>query len=143
MLSNLRHKNKSVLARTIFKWAFLVMTIVYLLVVIIGHSTAEYTEIKTMMLDEDRERLRRNELNFERTLEKIIPDFLSYWHFALGIIMLGAAILLFKIMTEEAAEAKKVDESCVEVYRDIHYSNNNPLGSIGQANILNFKPFQV
>ena len=64
---------------------------------IIGRITFEYTEVKTMMQDEDHERLRKDEINLERSLNKIIPDFFSYWTIAYGIIMVGAAFGLIKI----------------------------------------------
>jgi len=124
MLSSIREKNKLLTLRYVFKWSLLVMTSLYFLLLIVGHSTAEYTEIKTMMLDEDHERLRKTEIEFKRQMDKIIPDFLSYWHFAIGIVMIGAAIALFKIQSEEALEAEKVDRSCKEVYRDISNVNS-------------------
>jgi hypothetical protein len=41
---------------------------------------------------------------------------------------LGAAIVLFKVQREEEEEAIKVDMACVDVYRDIHFTNNSLLG---------------
>ena len=97
MLSSLRERNKSTTLRQVFKWALLVTSSLYLVVLIVAHTTAEYTEIKTMMMDEDHERLRRNQIDFDRQMEKVIPNFLSYWHFLSGLVMLVAAIALFYI----------------------------------------------
>ena len=77
------------------------MSTAYLLTNIIGRITFEYTEVKTMMQDEDHERLRKDEINLERSLNKIIPDFFSYWTIAYGIIMVGAAFSLIKIQQVE------------------------------------------
>jgi len=97
MLSSMRERNKSTTLRQIFKWALLVISSLYLVVLIVGHSTVEYTDIKIMMLDEDHERLRKNQIEFKRFMDKLVPNFLSYWHFLLGGVMLIAAVALFKI----------------------------------------------
>lgn len=166
MLSNIREHNKSLILRSIFKWSLLTVSLAYLATNIIGRITFEYTEVRTMMQDEDRERLKKDEINLERSLNKIIPDFFSYWTIACGIIMVGAAFALFKIQQIEEEEAERVDQACLDLYRDIHYSSNNPLGSqlianaVGQLQsgqalpvnnqpsgftnmLLNFKPYQV
>ena len=50
-----------------------------------------------MMQDEDKERLRYDEMQYEKTMDKIIPDFLSYWNYLWAILLIGAAASLFKI----------------------------------------------
>jgi hypothetical protein len=44
-----------------------------------------------MMQDEDKERLRKDEIQLERSLSKIIPDFFSYWTIARAIVVVAAA----------------------------------------------------
>jgi hypothetical protein len=106
MLSSARESNKSHALRVVFKWSLVAVSAAYLLTNIIGRITFEYTEVKTMMQDEDHERLRKDQINLERSLNKIIPDFFSYWTIAYGIIMVGAACGLIKIqqIEEEWAE---------------------------------------
>jgi hypothetical protein len=149
MLTNIREKNKSTKLRVAFKWSFLVVSCLYFLTLVVGHATAEYTEVKSMMQDEDKERLRRNEIIYERNLNKVIPDCLSYWNFLISFLLLGAAVALFKVQREEEEEAQKVDLACLDVYRDIHFTNNSPLGQalVPQGSpasaSLTFKPYQV
>lgn len=156
MVSHMREKNKSLVLRYVFKWGLLVVSLAYLLILVMGHITAGYTEVKTMMLDEDKEQLRRNEVNFERTLNKVIPNFLSYWNFGFSIVMVGVAFALFKIQQVEEEEGKKVDLACLDIHKDIRFNSINPFGAShhqGQllsvsnhqyANaLLTFKPYQV
>ena len=69
----------------------------YFAVLIIGRVSYEYTEVKEMMQDEDKERLRKEEINLERTLSKIIPDIFSYWTLGRAIIVVVAAFFLIEI----------------------------------------------
>ena len=146
MLTDMRDKNKSTFLRTVFRWTFLVFAAVYLITLIVAHSGAEYSEVRSMMQDEDREKLHREELAWELAVNKIIPDCLSYWNFLIAVILLGAALALFKIDKEEKEEATLTDSACLEFYRDIHFSDNNALGHSPQSNsavYLVFRPYQV
>lgn len=122
MLTNMRHMNKSLLLRRIFKWSFIAVSLSYLAVVIIGRITYEYTEVKTMIQDEDKERLHKDEIVLERNLGKIIPNFFSIWTIVFGILVVAAAFALLKIQQVEEDEALLVDQACVMTYFDIHYS---------------------
>jgi len=97
MLTKLREKNKATIWRVIFKWAFLITSCTYFAALLVGHVISEYTEVKSMMQDEDKERLRYDEMQYEKTMYKIIPDFLSYWNYLWAILLIGAAASLFKI----------------------------------------------
>ena len=148
MLTCIRARNKSVILRKVFKWAFIVASSLYLLVLVVAHAGAEYTDVRQMMQDEDHERLAKNEEIWERELDKIIPDCLSYWNFLIGAILLGASLSLIKIQAEEEEEASKVDVACAEYYREIHYTIHTPRGLYGAEAAQNpmplkFKPYQV
>jgi hypothetical protein len=105
MLTNLRAGNKSILLRKIFKWCFIIVSLSYLAVLIVGRIQFEYIEVRTMMQDEDKERLRKDEIQLERNLSKIIPDFFSYWTIARAIVVVAAAFFMIKIQHEEEEEA--------------------------------------
>ena len=126
MLTNLRAGNKSVLLRKIFKWCFIIVSLSYLAVLIVGRIQFEYIEVRTMMQDEDKERLRKDEIQLERNLSKIIPDFFSYWTIARAIVVVAAAFFLIKIQHEEEEEAQLVDQACLNTYQDKHHSRQLP-----------------
>lgn len=73
----------------------------------------------------------------EKFLSKIIPDFFSYWTIFRAIIVVTAAFLLITIQREEQEEATREDASCLNLYKDIHYSKwygQQPQGAAqGQA----------
>lgn len=97
ILTSARDANKSTRLRQIFKWALLVAAGAYLAVLLVAHAGAEYTDVRVMLQDEDQERLRRHELLFEKELDKMIPDCLSYWNFLVAAVLLVASGALFKI----------------------------------------------
>lgn len=138
------------------------MSLSYLAVLIIGRVTYEYTEVKEMMQEEDKERLRKDEINLERNLGKIIPDIFSYWTLGRAIFVVLAAFFLIEIQKYEEDEAELVNQACYNTYVDIHYqrpqangaasqvqqtqtnifSFNQGISSMGSRH-LQFKPYQV
>jgi heme exporter protein D len=121
MLTSMRANNKSVLMRKVFLWSNVVVSLSYLAVLIIGRVTYEYTEVKEMMQDEDKERLRKDEINLERNLSKIIPDIFSLWTLAKAIVVVLSAFFLIEIQKQEEDEAQLVDQACYNTYVDIYY----------------------
>jgi hypothetical protein len=61
MLSDKRKYNKSLILREVFKWAFLVAAVAYLLVQIVGRAAKEYDELKGMIQDSDKEAAMKDE----------------------------------------------------------------------------------
>jgi hypothetical protein len=74
-----------------------------------GRLFLEYNEVRTLIQDEERESVRREEIALERSFSKIIPNYFSYWTLAQAIIATAAAFLLIKIQIEEEEEASLVD----------------------------------
>ena len=112
MLTSKRTGNKSTFLRKVFLWSNIVVSLSYTAVLIIGRVTYEYTEVKEMMQDEDKERLRKDEINLERNLGKIIPDIFSYWTLGRAILVLFAAFFLIEIQKYEEDEAELVNQAC-------------------------------
>jgi heme exporter protein D len=98
-----------VLLRKIFLWSNIVVSLSFLAVLIIGRVTYEYAEVKEMMQEEDKERLRKDEISLERTLSKIIPDIFSYWTLGRAILVVLASLFLIEIQKQEEDEAELVD----------------------------------
>jgi len=123
----MRHRNKSIILREIFKWIFITVSLSYLAIQIIGRGIIWYDEVREMVQDEDRDKLRKEEYDNEKMFAKIIPDFFSYWTLVRAIVIVIAAFLLITIQKEEELEAKRKDEQCMITYTDIHYHKwNNP-----------------
>lgn len=97
MLSDQRKYNKSLIAREVFKWAFLLAAVAYLLVQIVGRAAKEYDELKGMIQDSDKEAATKDEYWLDRTLNHVISDFDSWWNMVRAVLVVAAALFLFKI----------------------------------------------
>lgn len=124
MLSERRKNNKSVLMREVFKWLFLAAAVAYLLIQIIGRAAQEYDELRAMLQDMDKEAAMKDEYYLERRLDHMISDFFSWWHLFRAVLVLGAALVLFKIQQEEEQEALLVSQACFNSHSDVHYTKH-------------------
>ena len=55
--------------------------------------------------EKDGEYMRRSAVNLDRSLNKIMPNFFSYWNIFYAFLLVGAATALFFIQKVEAEEA--------------------------------------
>ena len=85
------------MGREIFKWTYLATSCLYATVLIVAHSGAEYSEVRSMMQDEDKDKIHREETAWEKNLNKVVPDCLSYWNFLIAVVLLAAAGALFPL----------------------------------------------
>ena len=121
MLSEKRKYNRSTLLREIFKWAFLAAAVAFLLVQIVGRAAKEYEELRGMLQDVDKEAAARDEYYLDRTLNHIISDFDSWWNMLRAVLVVAAALVLFKIQQEEEQEALLVSQACLSAHSDVRY----------------------
>jgi len=105
MLTPRRWKNKNFFLREVFKWIFFAVSLSYAVVWFIGRLSFEYDELKGMLQEDERENAHKDELALERSLSKVIPDFLSNWTIFRVFLLLLPSIALFKIQQEELEEA--------------------------------------
>ena len=101
MRTNKRSLNKSVTLRKVFKWSFIAVASSYIAILVIGGISYKYAEVRTMMQEDDSLRLHKEEIQLDRDLNKIIPDFFSAWTVLRAIVMAAAAFALLKIQSEE------------------------------------------
>lgn len=143
MLTDKRRYNKSLFLRRLFLWLFVLVGITYFVGVIFVRVSYDYEDGKLVHL-ENKESLKQDMIALERSMSKIIPDFLSNWTIFRAVLVLVFAIGLIFIQWSEEAYAEVNDEALMTVYTDIYRDKWQKVGQNGQIEVLLvFKPWEV
>jgi preprotein translocase subunit SecG len=120
MLTRQRASNKSVILRRIFLWLFVLVAVAFFIMVIVVRVSYDYEDGKLVQVDA-KESLKQDMIALERSMGKVIPDFLSNWTIVKACVVLVFAVLLVFIQYSEENYAEKSDESLKTTYADIYY----------------------
>jgi magnesium-transporting ATPase (P-type) len=141
MLTDKRRYNKSTVLRKIFLWLFVLVAITYFIGVIFVRVSYDYEDGKLVHLD-NKESLKQDMIALERSMSKIIPDFLSNWTIFRAVLVLVFAILLIFIQYSEESFAVENDEALMTVYTDIFRDKWQRVMANGKIEVLLvFKPW--
>jgi magnesium-transporting ATPase (P-type) len=130
MLTDKRRYNKSLFLRRLFLWLFVLVGITYFVGVIFVRVSYDYEDGKLVHL-ENKESLKQDMIALERSMSKIIPDFLSNWTIFRAVLVLVFAIGLIFIQWSEEAYAEVNDEALMTVYTDIYREKWQKVGQNG------------
>ena len=97
MITPVRKLNKTSIPREMFKWLYTIASALYFAVEIIGSLMIEYNEIRGMLQDQNKEKLRDDQIELDRILSKLIPDYFSYWTLFRLFLIGSSSIAIFFI----------------------------------------------
>jgi hypothetical protein len=106
------------------------VAITYFVGVIFVRVSYDYEDGKLVHL-ENKESLKQDMIALERSMSKIIPDFLSNWTIFRAVLVLVFAIGLIFIQWSEEAYAEVNDEALMTVYTDIYREKWQKVGQNG------------
>lgn len=111
MLTTKRAHNKSLILRRMFLWLFVIVALAFFILVIIVRIGYDYEDNKLLQLDEkDKDSLKQDMIALERSMNKIIPEFLSNWTIVKACVVLLFAIGLIFIQYFEESYAESSDQ---------------------------------